>query len=334
MGCKNINISCFASFLCHVKCPLGTDINQAALILGEGGLVAIPTETVYGLAANALNRDAVARIFEAKNRPTFDPLIVHCANFEMVSRVVKHFPEPLKPLVEQFWPGPLTVVVDKSPEIPDLVTSGLPTVGIRIPNHPLTLNLLQKLDFPIAAPSANPFTYVSPTSAKHVAQQLGNKIDYILDGGVCSVGLESTIVRHKNDRIEVLRLGGLSIEEIQSVSPLPVEIISGKDNVSVPGNFKKHYSNAKEIVIAHELPPLKHSLTQAWLFFSKPENADQYTNCFYLTESDDLREAASNLFKVLRDLDQPGLEVIYAQWAPHKGLGLAINDRLTRASAK
>jgi L-threonylcarbamoyladenylate synthase len=195
-----------------------TDIEKAKALLESGELVAIPTETVYGLAGNALNPDAVAKIFSVKNRPSFDPLIIHTDSLEKVRKFTLDIPAPLDRLAAHFWPGPLTLLLPKKPIVPDLVTSGLDTVAVRIPQHTLTLSLLEALDFPLAAPSANPFGYISPTTAAHVQDQLGDKIPYILDGGPSQVGLESTIVGLENGEVVVYRLGGLEVAAIESNS--------------------------------------------------------------------------------------------------------------------
>ena len=186
---------------------IGKDIEKSAALLASGELVAIPTETVYGLAGNALDEKAVVQIFKSKNRPRFDPLIVHVAGIDQVYNYVESIPEELKALAEAFWPGPLTLLLTKKSIIPDLVTSGLGKVGVRVPNHALTLSLLERLDFPLAAPSANPFGYISPTSASHVQDHLGDKLAYILDGGHCEVGLESTIVGMEEGQVIIYRLG-------------------------------------------------------------------------------------------------------------------------------
>ena len=194
---------------------IGKDISKAKELLERGELVAIPTETVYGLAGNALNVAAIAKIFATKNRPHFDPLIVHVSHFNSINSFASAIPEKAKQLAQEFLPGPLTLLLKRKKIIPDLVTSGLETVGIRCPNHELTLNLLKELSYPLAAPSANPFGYISPTKASHVNDQLGDKIKYILDGGDCEVGIESTIVGFENDKAIIYRLGGLSIEKIE-----------------------------------------------------------------------------------------------------------------------
>src|SRR5260221_6332098 len=197
---------------------IGKDIAKAKALLEQGKLVAIPTETVYGLAGNALNIDAATKIFAAKNRPYFDPLIVHVSNFQSVEEYAEKIPSKAIELMKRFWPGPLTVLLSKKNNIPDLVTSGLDRVGLRCPDHPMTLELLRSLTFPLAAPSANPFGYVSPTNPRHVNDQLGNEIEYILDGGECKVGIESTIVGFENDMPIIHRLGGLRVEGIESVT--------------------------------------------------------------------------------------------------------------------
>jgi L-threonylcarbamoyladenylate synthase len=196
---------------------IGRDIEKAKSLLMQGDLVAIPTETVYGLAGNALDPEAVALIFETKNRPSFDPLILHTSSIGRVEDFVSSFPEKLKILAESFWPGPLTLLLPRKSVVPDLVTSGLDRVAVRVPKHPLTLALLESLDFPLAAPSANPFGYISPTRPEHVEAQLGEKIPYILDGEACDVGLESTIVGLEEDEIVIYRLGGLEISAIEKL---------------------------------------------------------------------------------------------------------------------
>lgn len=198
-----------------IETKIGKDVELAKKILKSGRLVAIPTETVYGLAANALDQNAVSRIFEAKNRPTFDPLIIHVGGLEEFTKYTKNISKEILEIAIKFCPGPLTFLIEKQSIIPDLVTSGLPKVAIRIPNHPLSLSLLKTIDFPLAAPSANPFGYVSPTNAFHVYDQLQNKVDYILDGGQCEVGLESTIIGFEKHKLVVYRKGGLSIESIK-----------------------------------------------------------------------------------------------------------------------
>ena len=192
-------------------------LEQAASLLREGGLVAVPTETVYGLAANALDPKAVARIFAAKERPFFDPLIVHVPDLDWLPRVVSHMPPLAQKLADRFWPGPMTLVLPRAAQIPDLVTSGLPAVGVRIPDHEMTRQLLRLAQVPVAAPSANPFGRLSPTTAEHVAAQLGDRVDAILDGGPCRVGVESTVLKVDESQVTLLRPGGIPQEEIESL---------------------------------------------------------------------------------------------------------------------
>jgi len=312
---------------------LGTDIVQAKQLLEQGQLVAIPTETVYGLAGNALNPDAVLSIFKAKERPSFDPLIVHTDSIEKIERWVTHFPAALKALSTAVWPGPLTILLPRNELIPDIVTSGLETVGIRIPNHPLTLSLLQSLDFPLAAPSANPFGYISPTQAEHVNQQLGGLIPYILDGGHCEVGIESTIVAWENNQLHVLRLGGLSVEAIENLIDQKVILnLNQSSNPQAPGMLKSHYAPRKPLYIGEVDQLLKQHAGKrvGVLNFQRvlPDITIQRT----LSISGDPHEASKNLFRFLRELDQSDAEILITEFVPEFDLGRAINDRLRRAA--
>lgn len=320
-----------------MRCEIGTDIFKAVEILNHGGIVAIPTETVYGLAANGLDASAVAKIFEAKNRPFFDPLILHIANSNALNQIVSNVPQKAKKLMDHFWPGPLTFVLPKSDLVPDLVTSGHTTVAVRMPNHPVALELLSQLTYPLAAPSANPFGYVSPTNAVHVQDQLGNKIDYILDGGHCAVGIESTIISFENEPT-ILRLGGVTQEEIEAIiGPVNVSV-NEHSNPKAPGQLDQHYSPYCK------LKDLKHVQLEpnSNVLFYSPQTEEKYwetnprmqCNVMYLSNNHSSIEAAANLFSVLRDFDQKGLTEVYIEFAENEGLGLAINDRLKRAMAK
>jgi L-threonylcarbamoyladenylate synthase len=309
---------------------IGKDVFKAVQLLEEGKLVAIPTETVYGLAANALDTTAVAGIFRAKNRPTFDPLIIHVHSIEKAKEYVTKFPPELEKLSKTYWPGPLTLLLPKKNVVPDLVTSGLNNVAVRIPNHLLTLELLKQLDFPLAAPSANPFGYISPTKPEHVNKQLGSEVDYILDGGSCSVGIESTIVGMENERICVYRLGGLGIEDIEKVVGKVELKINSSGDPTAPGQLKSHYAPVKKLVIGNVDELLKQFPNAGVLSFGK-KNYNVYT--FNLSEKADLTEAAANLFQGLRSLDESPVEIIITDYLPSIGLGIAINDRLTRAAA-
>ena len=317
----------------------GTDLILAKKLLTEGKLVAIPTETVYGLAANGLDETAVAGIFSAKNRPTFNPLILHVASIEQAQSLCTDWPEMADKLARAFWPGPLTLILPKADHVPDLTTSGQPTVGIRMPNNRLTLELLSTLPFPLAAPSANPFGYVSPTNAQHVADQLGERIDYILDDGDCSVGIESTIITIDNGTPKVLRLGGLSLERIADVLGFPVlEHLNQNSNPQAPGQLDQHYSPRCKLIALNTMPAEDIEPSVSIIYFSKQEaqRSSDYNSSdgshYYLSDSGDTNQAASNLFSTLRRLDQDNQKVAYFEWAPNEGLGRAINDRLQRAA--
>lgn len=316
---------------------IGRDINIARKELEAGGLVAIPTETVYGLAANAFDEQAVASIFEAKNRPAFDPLIVHTNSIEKAVDFVASFSPTAKLLADAFWPGPLTLILPKTTRISDLVTSGHDTVGVRIPDHELTLSLLAKLPFPVAAPSANPFGYVSPTRAVHVQNQLKDKVDYILDGGEARVGLESTIVRCLEGEVEVLRVGGLSIENLEAVLGRKVDRVkTSSSNPEAPGMLSSHYNPGKSILIGDidKLLAEIEGKTIGVLSFSNKRTSAKIVKQLVLSESRDLTEAARNLFAALREFDTAGIDIVLAEFVPEEGLGRAINDRLKRAAAK
>jgi L-threonylcarbamoyladenylate synthase len=312
---------------------VGTDIVKAAAILKEGGLVAIPTETVYGLAANALDAEAVAKIFAAKNRPSFDPLIIHLGDVDHISKYISGNSELLIEIGRKFWPGPLTLLLPKNELIPDIVTSGLDKVAVRIPKHPLTEALLSLLDFPIAAPSANPFGYVSPTTAAHVYDQLSGKVDYILDGGACTVGVESTIIGVEDSDLVVYRKGGLPIEILKANYHGKVRINDFSDsNPSAPGMLKRHYSPDKRVILWDKLLPEEYSDKVAFLRYKSPIKGQKYQ--FILSENGSLEEAASRLFLGLRELDKMPVTTVAIEFVPDEGLGLAINDRLRRTLAE
>lgn len=311
----------------------GRDIAMARSLLQRGELVAVPTETVYGLAGNALYIPAIAKIFEVKDRPSFDPLIVHIAEFSQLDKYVSAVPDEAKELARHLWPGPLTLLLKKKSIIPDLVTSGLATVAIRCPNHPLTHELLQSLEFPLAAPSANPFGYVSPTTALHVDEQLGTKIKYILDGGPSTVGLESTIVGFGENRPVVHRLGGISIENLEEiVGPVDVAVHSTSNPVA-PGQLVAHYAPGKRVFTVDLEKAISMIDFDRVAVLSYQKNYDvpyQYV----LSPSGNIHEAARNFFGALRDLDKAPVDIILAEFVPDEGIGRAINDRLRRAAAK
>lgn len=315
-----------------MKAEISQDIIKAKHLLQTGELVAIPTETVYGLAANALNTDAVLKIFETKNRPHFDPLIVHVSSIEQAKALVEDLPSNARLLAEKFWPGPLTLLLKKKQIIPDLVTSGLDTVGIRMPSHPLTLELLRTLDFPLAAPSANPFGYISPTSAKHVAAQLGDKINLILDGGESDVGVESTIIDCTHENPVVVRLGGLGVEKIESIVGKVEVNTTSSSKPSAPGLLISHYAPRKPFFLGSIEDLSKQNSDKKVAIISFQGNSNSVLHKV-LSEEGSLHEAAHNLFKVMRELDESDAEIIIAERVPNHGLGRAINDRLNRAAA-
>ncbi len=310
---------------------IGTDIEKAVKLLTNDELVAIPTETVYGLAGNALSSTAVAKIFSVKNRPQFDPLIVHVPDLEHAKNYVLEIPAAAKKLADKFWPGPLTLLLKKKNIIPDLVTAGLDTVGIRCPDHSLTRQLLKELTFPLAAPSANPFGYVSPTNPQHVQEQLGLKIQYILDGGICPVGIESTIVGFEYNLPVVYRLGGLSLEDIEQTIGTVKLMTHSTSNPKAPGQLKSHYAPGKKVLLGSIDKLLEKSKAKAGvLSFQKDFSV---SNQIILSPSGQLEEAAKNLFESLRAFDKMDIEVVFTELVPDQGLGRAINDRLRRAAA-
>lgn len=313
---------------------IGKDINLAKEFLQKRQLVAIPTETVYGLAGNALDEEAVLSIFETKNRPSFDPLIVHTDSHEKLAQYVQEIPEKAFLLAKKFWPGPLTLLLPKKDIVPDLVTSGLDTVAVRIPNHPLTLALLAELDFPLAAPSANPFGYISPTTAAHVSQQLGEKIPYILDGGECGIGIESTIIGFVEGVPTVYRLGGLSIEAIEEVVGAVGLMPHSSSNPQAPGMLKSHYAPRKPFFLQdRKTIPSTYDQTTGYLLFDQFIEGIDRKYQRLLSPQGDLKEAAHNLFAYLRELDAQPVDRIFAELVPNIHLGRAINDRLKRAAA-
>jgi len=310
-------------------------IRQAAEIIRQGGIVAFPTETVYGLGADAYNPLAVARVFEVKRRPFFDPLIVHIASPAHLKKLVKDIPSGARKLTEKLWPGPLTVVLFKEEHIPDIVTAGLPTVALRMPSHPMALSLIKESKCPLAAPSANPFGYLSPTTAEHVRSQLADQVDLILDGGPCPVGVESTIVSFSENKPRLLRPGGVSLEEIESIIG-KVEISPIRDRLVAPGMLPRHYAPRTPIVLDWDEKHLDSYKGKkiGFLAFREPENFLQFQHIEVLSKKGDFREAAANLFSAIRRLDALDLDLILAEAVPEAGLGRAIMDRLRRATSR
>ncbi len=318
-----------------MKTEIGTDIQKAAAILRSGGLVAIPTETVYGLAANALDENAVKQIFEAKNRPSFNPLITHLKDSKELSKYAMNIPDEALRLAEVFMPGSLTLLLPKKERIPDVTTSGLPTAAFRVPNHPLTLQLLNELDFPLAAPSANPFGYISPTTARHVFQQLEGKIPYILDGGACEGGIESTIVGFEQDKVIVYRIGLVSVDEIAFVTEKEVEIRDKSTKIVAPGMLSYHYAPLKPLFLFKDFSEIAIPFEQTgFILFNEYLSEIPLENQYLMSASGDLKEAARNLYALLHQLDNSTFTKIIAFRVPDIGIGKAINERLEKASKR
>ena len=326
------------------------NVALAAECLKAGGIVAFPTESVYGLGAIVWDARAVARVFEAKRRPSFDPLIVHVLGLDMLDEVAAELPPAAALLAERFWPGPLTLVLPKRPAVPSLVTAGLETVAVRVPSHPVARALIEAAGAPIAAPSANPFGALSPTRAQHVARSLGDAADIILDGGPTEHGIESTILGF-TPRPTLLRPGAIPLEDINRVIPSSPSVILSlsKDRVipsppsvilslskderpTAPGQLPHHYAPRTPLRVADlaEVPPAQRTRAGALALREAPAG---YAAVRVLSPAGDLREAAARLFDALHELDALGLERIYAEPIEERGLGLAIADRLARAQA-
>lgn len=319
-----------------METKVGADISEAASLLRAGQLVAIPTETVYGLAGNGLDTRALASIFAVKERPAFDPLILHTDTLDKVAALVTAIPLTVRKLAEQFSPGPLTFILPRMPAVPDLATAGKPTVAIRIPDHPATLQLLRKLSFPLAAPSANPFGYVSPTSPAHVLAQLEGAIPYILDGGSSAIGVESTIIQPADKGIEVLRLGGTPVEKLEAViKPVTVKRSSAA-NPTAPGQLASHYAPGTRVRVGDPQQYLRKIAADKLgvISFRHWHRGIPAANQYVLSPKGDLTEAARYLFDALRKLDRADLKVVVAEEFPEEGLGRAINDRLARAATR
>ena len=323
-------------------------ISKAARILADGGIGAFPTETVYGLGGDALDLNTVARIFEAKGRPIFDPLIVHVSDIRQVERICRKIPKEAKHLMKRFWPGPLTFILPKKEIVPDLVTAGLDTVAVRMPQHPVARKLLKMVKTPLAAPSANRFGSVSATDGKAAFDELLGKIDFVLDAGPCSVGIESTIVKITKKSCEILRPGGIPIEQLRKVLGRK-RIIQVKQRLyEAPGQLKTHYATRTPLIYLNEsiekvLPKLERLETQykhrripfprlGFLGLRSHPKTRFFRKVLTLSPEGNLTQAASQLFQAMRRLDREQLTFIIAEKAPNEGLGLAIQDRLERAS--
>jgi len=308
---------------------ISSSIEDAVTLLKDGEVVAFPTETVYGLGAIAYDANAVSKIFECKGRPHFDPLIVHTGNADQAFALCTKVTQAALQLANSFWPGPLTLVLPKVASIPDIVTAGLPSVALRVPAHPVTQALLTAVGAPLAAPSANRFGRVSPTTAEHVLNDLGSRVPLILQGGACQRGLESTIVSLLEDRPRLLRPGSIALEDIRDAVG-PVDTASENFDARLsPGQLKSHYAPRTPMQpLDHAEPP--RAGERVGLLAIGPTSESGYAAIEVLTANHDLREAATNLFSALRRLDAQELDRIVCEFAPTRGLGYAINDRLSR----
>ncbi len=314
---------------------IGDSLDIARQLLGEDECVAIPTETVYGLAANAYSPNAVQKIFSVKNRPLYNPLIVHVGNMEQLLSVVAYLPDAAIRLLSHFSPGPLTLLLPKNDIVPDIVTSGLPDVAVRIPAHPLTLALLRSINFPLAAPSANPFGYISPTKAAHVKDMLDTKIPYVLDGGDCTEGIESTIVGFREGVPVVFRQGVITKEDIENCVGLTYQNESKKP-VS-PGMLDSHYSPHTPLYLTDDIESMirKFGTEEIGLItYNEYYDALPTSQQIILYEKDDIKMGASKLYASLHEMDSKKYKAIIVKKLPDTGIGLSINDRLWRASRK
>ena len=312
-----------------------SNISNAVDALNNGALVAIPTETVYGLAGSAFNEHAIQKIFHLKNRPFCNPLILHTHSIEEVLKFVQHIPPNAMKLAKAFWPGPLTLLLPKKTIIPQIVTAGSHLVAVRIPNHPLTLSLLKQLDFPLVAPSANPYTRISPTNAKMVDDYFGTDLPIILDGDICSKGIESTIVGFLDDIPIIYRQGAISVDAIEFIVGKSKVQATKNEKITTPGMSPMHYAPKTKFYIVDsvvnfimENPDLRLGL----LTLGKRDFNQPNTTSINLSITADLEEASTNLYKSMYDLDAMALDCIIIELFPEIGIGKSLNDRIRRAS--
>lgn len=313
-------------------------IEAAVTTLKNNEIIGLPTETVYGLAGNAYSEVAVQKIFALKKRPHFNPLIVHIKSAALLTSVAKNIPLVALQLADAFWPGPLTLVLEKQDHIPDIVTGGKNTVGVRVPNHPLALELMEQLDFPLAAPSANPFGSISPTTAKHVADYFKNELDIILDGGSCDKGIESTIVGFENGQAVLYRQGSTKVEDIEKITgPLQLRMHANNESVMAPGMLSKHYAPSTTTILTDDIASEieKHAGKRIGILQLSPTPLPSFIIALEtLSQNENLEEAAKNLYAAMHRLDHQHLDLIVVQKMPAVGMGLAINDKLERAATK
>jgi L-threonylcarbamoyladenylate synthase len=316
---------------------ISTDIIKAKKILENESLVAIPTETVYGLAGNIYSEKAINKIFKTKNRPFNNPLIVHIHSKELLENIAQEIPEKAKKLADAFWPGSLTLVLNKKETIPYSITAGKETVAVRVPNHHLTLELLKQLDFPLAAPSANPFGSISPTTSQHVADYFTETLEMVLDGGNCENGIESTIIGFENEKAILYRLGSISVEDIESIIG-PIQIVNKNDSSpKAPGMLARHYAPKTKTIVSENIEDeIKNYPTSkiGVLLFQDLKISDEKITKEILSTNGNLKEATANLYAAMHRLDKKELDIIIAEKFPENDLGKSINDRLERATKK
>lgn len=313
-----------------------SDLALAKKLLESGSLIGIPTETVYGLAANAFHPGAIQKVFEIKGRPQYNPLIVHIGDLAQMEVIAKPISSLMHQIVTQFWPGPLTILCKKKPKISAAITAGSDMVAVRMPNHPLTLSLLQSLSFPLVAPSANPSNRISPTTAQHVCDYFGNKLPFVLDGGACQQGIESTIISLTNQKIVIHRPGAISKEALEQFG---IAVVYKKDQrITSPGNFSKHYAPNKPLFFTDQ-PALLQEIFQhkkiGFMTFYPQDDRKLIGEEYALASmAEDYDTAMRKLYSTMYQLEQSDVDLIIAEQLPEIGVGLAINDRLKRASVR
>ena len=307
----------------------------AAQILNNNKVIGFPTETVYGLAGNIYSEQAINSIFEIKKRPRFNPLIVHIATIDELDKIANEIPKNALKLAEKFWPGPLTLLLKKRDNVPDYITAGKDSVAVRIPNHPMALEILNAVGFPLAAPSANPFGSISPTTAQHVADFFPTEVEAVFDGGACQNGIESTIVGFDGEKVIIYRLGAISIEDIENIVGKTERLTVDENAPIAPGMLKKHYSPKTNFVLSNavEVELLKHkNLKIGVLSFTTNYISNDIKAIEILSPNGDFKEASRNLYAVMHRLDKQNLDIIISEIFPDHDLGKSINDRLSRAA--
>lgn len=315
-----------------------SNLNIVTKALQNDEIIAMPTETVYGLAGNAFSEQAIKQIYALKKRPLYNPLIVHIKSADFLKNVAKDIPEIAQKLADVFWPGPLTLVLKKQAHIPDIVTSGKETVALRMPDHSVALQLLSQLEFPLAAPSANPFGAISPTKSKHVYHYFKDTLNLILEGGSCEKGIESTIIGFENEVPIIYRLGSLSVEDIVSkIGPIQVKTTNSNNTPEAPGMLSRHYAPKTSTFLTENVSAfikLHPTKKMGVLLFHEPIKYNLVAAQEILSKTGNLDEAAKNLYAALHRLDLLNLDMIIAEKLPNNGLGKTINDKLERATKK